>query len=148
MAYPQEIFSGAIEGLAGTAFSTAQNFTAAANVWGSCIAHYPFMVQRFTLRISTAVSDLTSSVVALQKVTVGNVTAELGTITIPNGTGAGKMLYANVSPTKIGVGDKLQFKLKTQGGLGGTPAGAGFIGFFASLQPEDLTNETNAIVSA
>lgn len=148
MAYPQEIFIGAVDGLNGTTFSTAQNITAAANVWGSIVAHYPLMVQRATFRISTATLDITASVVAMQKVTVGNVTTEITTLTVPNGLAAGKIVVKDCSPVKIGIGDKLQFKLKTQGGLGGTPAGAGFIGFLASLQPEDYTNETNATASA
>lgn len=148
MGYPQEQLWGAVDGLNGTTFSTAQNLTSAATVWGSLIAHYPIMVQRMSFRISTAISDLTSSVVEMQKVTVGSVTTSITTITVPNSTAAGKVMYKDCTPVKIGIGDKLQFKLKTQGGLGGTPAGAGFIGFLASLQPEDASNETNAVASA
>lgn len=147
MAYPQEIVPLAIVRNS-NAFDTAQSITAAAGVYGSYSVLYPIMVQKFMFRISTAVLDLTSSVVALQKVTVADVTSELTTITVPNGTGAGKVLYKDFAPVKLGVGDKLQFKLKTQGALGGTPAGAGFYGVLASLQPEIFTNETNAIVSA
>lgn len=149
MAYPQEVFIGTmIDGLSGTAFTTAQSLTAAANVAGSAIAHYPMMVQRMMFRVSTAVNDLTSSIVEMQKVTLGSVTSSITTITVPNGTAAGKVMIKDCSPVKIGIGDKLQFKLKTQGALGGTPAGAGFFGFFASIQPENFTNETNAIASA
>lgn len=147
MAYPQEVFAGCIDGLNGTTFSTAQSLTPAATVIGSCVAHYPFMVQRASFRISTAIFNLTSSVIAMQKVTVGDVTSEITTLTVPNLLAAGKVVLKDCTPVKIGIGDKLQFKLKTQGGLGGTPAGAGFIGFLASLQPEDYLNETNATAS-
>lgn len=143
--YEQEIMVGTIEGLNGTAFSTAQPLHVASNVYGSCRAHFPFYVQRFSLRIGTAVNDCTSSIVEMQKVTVGDVTSSLTTMTIPNGATANKVYYSNCTPVKIGVGDKLQFKLKTQGGQGGTPAGTGVLGFYGSLQPENMTNETNAI---
>lgn len=146
MGYPQELLAGAIVRQS-NAFDTAQSLTAAAAVYGSYIAHYPMMVQRYTFQITTAVNDLTSSVVELQKVTVGSVTSSLTTITVPNGTGVGKVMVKDFSPIKIGVGEKLQFKLKTQGALGGTPAGAGFHGFMSSLQNEAVINETNYLVS-
>lgn len=147
MAYPQELLAGALVRQS-SAFDTAQSITAAAAVYGSYVAHYPFMVQRYTFQLTAAASDITSSVVALQKVTVANVTSEITTITIPTGTAVGKVLYKDFTPVKIGVGDKLQYKLKTQGGLGGTPAGAGFHGFLGQLAPEFAANETNYTASA
>lgn len=147
MSYPQEFLAGSMVRQSG-AFDTAQSITAAAAVYGSYVAHYPIMVQRYTFQLSATAVDITSSVVEMQKVTVADVTSSITTITVPTGTVARKVLYKDFSPVKIGVGDKLQFKLKTQGGLGGTPAGAGFHGFLASLQPEDITNETNATASA
>jgi hypothetical protein len=145
--YPQDVLVGAIVRNS-NAFDTAQSITAAAAVYGSYSVLYPIMVQRYMFRMSAAASDLTSSVVEMQKVTVADVTTSVTTITVPNGTGAGKVLIKDFGPVKFGIGDKLQFKLKTQGGLGGTPAGAGFHGFLASLQPEYYGNETNAVVSA
>lgn len=145
--YPQEMLAGALIRQS-NAFDTAEVITAAAAVYGSYIAHYPIMVQRFTFQVSTAVVDLTSSIVAIQKVTVANVTTSIATITIPTGTVAGKVLYKDFSPVKIGVGDKLQLAQTVQGALGGTPAGAGFYGFVASMQPEVMGNETNAVASA
>lgn len=146
MAYPQEIVVGAIRGLNTTVFSTAQPLTtASATVYGSCRAHHPFMVSRLSVEIGTAVNDCTSPIVEMSKVTLANVTSSIVTLTIPNGAASGKVYYANCSPVKIGVGDKLEFRMKTLGGAGGTPAGTGFLGFFASLQPEALGNETNAI---
>lgn len=145
MGYPQELMVGAVEGLNTTVFTTAQPLQTAANVYGSVRAHMPFYVHRMTVRVSTAVNDSTAAVLELQKVTVGDVTSSLATGTVPNGTGANKVLYFNCTPTKIGVGDKLQFKLKTAAAPGGTPAGAGFLGFYGTFHPEEMTNETNAI---
>lgn len=149
MSYPQELLVGQLmEVSSATAFTTAQAITAAsATVYGGGIVDYPIYVQRMTFRVSTAVNDLTSSIVELQKVSVGGTTTSITTLTVPNGAAAGKVYIKDCSPVKVGIGDKLQWRLKTQGGLGGTPAGAGFGGFLASLQPENYSNETNAITA-
>lgn len=144
MAYPQEIMAGALVRQS-NAFDTAEVITAAAGVYGSYVAHYPVQVSRFTFQVSTAVSDLTASVVAMQKVSVADVTTSIASITVANGAAARKVYWKDFAPVKIGVGDKLEFKHATQGGLGGTPAGAGFYGFVAMLQPEFASNETNYI---
>lgn len=146
MAYPQEIFvSGGGLVRQSNAFDTAEVLTAAAGVYGSYIAHHPVVVSRFTFQISTAVDDLTASVVEMQKVTLADVTSSIGIMTVADGAAAQKVYWKDVTPTKIGVGEKLQFKHLTQGDLGGTPAGAGFYGFLGSFQPEYMTNETNAV---
>ncbi len=147
MAYPQELLSHTIITPSAN-FQTAQSLTAAASSYGTMFCTYPIMVQRLSFLVSAAPADLTSSVVALDKVTVGNVTANITTITIPVGAVAGKVYKSDCTPVKIGIGDKLVFRLKTQGGLGGTPAGAGFYGFLASMQPEVPGNETNSVTSA
>jgi len=147
MAYPQEMLAQTII-VPGTPFQSAMSFTAAAGAYGTMFATYPFMVQRLSVLVTTAILDLTSSVVALDKVTVGGTTTAITTVTIPNLTAAGKVIKSDCTPVKIGIGDKLIFRLKTQGALGGTPAGAGFVGFLASMQPEVPGNETNSITSA
>lgn len=148
MAYPQEIYvSGGGLVRQSNAFDTAEVLTAAAAVYGSYVAHHPLYVTRFTFQISTAIDDMTASVVEMQKVTVADVTSSIGTMTIADGAAARKVYWADVTPVKIGVGDKLQFNHKTQGDLGGTPAGAGFYGFLGHFQPEHMGNETNATAS-
>ena len=148
MGYPQEISLGAI--IQQASIATAHNVGTAATggVWANAVAAYPFYVQKYFFQVSTAINDATAGVVSLNKITVGNVTSEIASIIIPNGTAAKKVLYKDFSPVKIGVGDTLMMKMKTQAGQGGTPVGAGFHGYLASFQPEVLTNETNAIVSA
>lgn len=149
MGYPQEIYvTGG--GLVRTSanFDTAEVLTAAAAVYGSYVAHYPLLVGAFSFHVSTAISDLTSSVVRLTKVSAADVTTAITSLTIPNGTAAQKVVGKRFSPVKIGIGDKLQMEHLTQGGLGGTPAGAGFYGFLATLNPEYYGNETNFSTSA
>lgn len=146
MAYPQEIYVGAITRNS-NAHDTAEVLTAAAAVYGSYSVHRPIAVKGFSFIVSTAISDLTASVVRLTKVSAANVTTALVSLTIPNGTAVKKEIYKDFAPSKIGAGEFLQMEHLTQGGLGGTPAGAGFFGFNAELLPEMLTNETNATVS-
>lgn len=146
MGYPQEIMVGAITRNS-NAHDTAEVLTAAAATYGSYNVHAPIQVKRLSFCISTAISDLTASVVRLTKVSQANVTTSLsGNMTIANGLAAGKVVYKDFTPAKIGVGEKLQLEHATQGGLGGTPAGAGFYGFIAELLPEYMGNETNASV--
>lgn len=147
--YPQEITVGAILNENASSAATAVQLTAAANVCGTWGAHYPFVVQRMTFRVSTAVNDLTSTVVAMNLITNATnstpTTAQICTMTIKNGATANSVYYNNCSPTTVPFSGKLQFAIKTAGSGGGTPAGAGFFGFYGTLQPESLLNSTNAI---
>lgn len=146
MGYPQEIMVGAITRNS-NAHDTAEVLTAAAAVYGSYSVHAPVAVKRLSFVISTATSDLTASVVRLTKVSQANVTTSLsGNMTVANSLAAGKVVYKDFSAAKVGVGEKIQLEHLTQGGLGGTPAGAGFYGFIAELLPENMANETNASV--
>lgn len=146
MGYPQEIMVGAIVRNS-NAHDTAEVITAAAGVYGSYTVMRPIQVKQLSFAVSTAISDLTASVVRLTKVSAANVTTSLsGNMTIANGLAVKKVVYKDFTPAKIGVGEFLQFEHLTQGGLGGTPAGAGFYGFLAELLPEVMGNETNASV--
>lgn len=146
MGYPQEIMVGAITRTS-SAHDTAEVLTAAAAVYGGYRIHAPIVVKRLSFCISTATSDLTASVVRLVKVSAASVTTSLsGNMTIANGLAAGKVVYKDFTPAKVGVGELLQLEHVTQGDLGGTPAGAGFYGFLAELAPEYMGNETNASV--
>ncbi len=144
MGYPQEIMVCAITRNS-NAHDTAEVLTAAAAVFGSYSVHAPIAVKRLSFVVSTATSDLTASVVRLTKVSAAGVTTSLsGNMTIANGLAVKKLVYKDFAPGKIGAGEFLQLEHVTQGGLGGTPAGAGFYGFVAELLPEFMGNETNA----
>lgn len=144
MGYPQEVIAKAL--IPTFAESTAEVLTAAAAAHGGYHVMYPIYVSKFMFSISTAVSDLTASVIGLEKVSQGGTTTSITSMTIPNGAAVRKVYAKDFTPVKCGVGDLLQVKHVTQGGLGGTPAGAGYYGFMASLQPENFANETNATV--
>jgi hypothetical protein len=144
MGYPQSIMFGAKHSTG--SFEFEETLTAAADVHGSLVLHAPLLIRRLTFCISTAISDLTASVVRMTKVSRGGVTASVsGNMTIANGTAVQRVVYKDFSPIKVGAGEKLQFEHLTRGDLGGTPAGAGYYGFISELLPELMTNETNAI---
>lgn len=147
MGYPQEIMVGAITRVS-NAHDTAEVLTAAAAVYGSYHVHRPIMVKSLSFRVTTATSDLTASVVRITKVSLAGVTAALSStnMTVANSLAVGKLVYKDFAPVKVGAGEILQLEHLTQGGLGGTPAGAGFYGFLAELLPEAMSNETNASV--
>lgn len=144
MGYPQSIMVGAKHTTGSYEFE--ETLTAAADVHGFVVLHAPMLMRRLTFCISTAINDLTASVVRMTKVSRGNVTSSIsGNMTIPNGAAVQRVVFKDFSPIKVGAGEKLQFEHVTQGGLGGTPTGAGYYGFIAELLPELMTNETNAL---
>ncbi len=144
MAYPQSIMIGAKHSVG--SFEFEEGLTAVAAVHGNIVLHAPMLIKRLTFGISTAISDLTASVVRMVKVSRADVTSAVsGNMTIANGTGLQRIVYKDFSPVKVGAGEKLQFEHVTKGDTGGTPAGAGYYGFIAELMPELMSNETNAI---
>lgn len=144
MGYPQSIMVGAKHSTG--AYEFEETLTAAADVHGFIVLHAPMLIKRLTFAISTAVSDLTASVVRMVKVSRAGATAAVsGNMTIANGLAVQRIVYKDFSPVKVGAGEKLQFEHIVQGDLGGTPTGAGYYGFIGELQPELMSNETNAI---
>jgi hypothetical protein len=144
MGYPQSIMTGAKHSTGSYEFE--EGLTAAAAVHGDIVLHAPMVVKRLTFCITTAVSDLTASVVRMTKVSRAGVTASVsGNMTIANGLAVQRIVYKDFSPVKVGAGEKLQFEHVTLGGQGGTPSGAGYYGFIAELMPELMSNETNTV---
>lgn len=143
MGYPQSIMFGAKHSTGSYEFE--ETLTAVASVHGSIVLHAPMIFKRLTFCISTAINDLTASVVRMTKVSRADVTAAVsGNMTIANGLAVQRVVYKDFSPVKVGAGEKLQLEHLTRGDLGGTPTGAGYYGFIAELIPELMTNETNA----
>lgn len=144
MGYPQSIMLGAKH--SNGSYEFEEGLTAVASVHGHIVLHAPMLIKRLTFCISTAISDLTASVVRMVKVSRSDVTSSVsGNMTIANGLAVNRIVYKDFSPVKVGAGEKLQFEHVTLGGQGGTPAGAGYYGFIAELLPELMSNETNAI---
>ncbi len=144
--YPQEIMVGAVVNENASTATTAIQLTAATAVAAKWCAHMPILVQRVSFKITTAVNDLTAAVITANMVKLVQnstpVTTAICTLTIPNGATAGSVYYNTcATPTLVPAGCLLQMTV-LQGALGGTPAGAGFLGFYSTLSPENLNNET------
>jgi hypothetical protein len=71
----------------------------------------------------------------------------LGTLTIPDTTAVGKVLYKNITPVVLNVGDTLCLD-NTTAGTGGSTAGKGIYGFELEDEPEQPANETDMVASA
>lgn len=145
MSYPREVLVGCVLPESNWT-QTAQSLTQAAATYGVFAVRKPVVVQEISFRLSSLVKDLTGSVVAAQLITFTNgtaTTAQFATLTIPTVATANTTYYNNsFTPTLVPANSQIQFVLKTQGALGGTPTGAGFCGFYATFSPEENTNET------
>jgi hypothetical protein len=71
----------------------------------------------------------------------------LGTLSIPGGTAAGKVVYKDLNQQAIQPGGSLVFEVTTAA-AGGGAAGAGLCGFIAQEDPEYPVNESSMIASA
>lgn len=73
---------------------------------------------------------------------------ELDTITIPDGTPAGTVIYADFGDTNLDVGDQLVFEVKTQGAGGAGIAGDYEPFFCYRPRAETPANQSEQTVSA
>lgn len=133
------------------AHDTAENVAAAAAVYGGYYVTKPCQVTKFMFFVTTAVdADTTAPVVEVnQRPTPGSATGEvqIASITIPDGTAAGKMMYAYpATPIILNVGDELSFEHVTQAADTGTAAGAGF--YDVELVPMTSGTQSDAVESA
>lgn len=152
MAYPEYVVAGSIvneNATAGfTAISLIQTPAAVVAKWSF---HAPIIIERVSLRLTTSLFNITGAVVTANVVSglqnATPTTTAICTMTLPlnttaAGTTAGTVFYnQNFTPALVPVGSVLQFSIGP-GVVGGTAAGAGFLGFFGSYSPEVFTNET------
>jgi hypothetical protein len=157
MAYVREFFSNSVINTNATTATTAISLTQSpAAVVATYIPMMPVVLQKVFFNVSTTVFNLTGAVVTCNLVTgVTNatpVTAAICTLTIPlattaAGTTVGTTLVNNAfTPTLVPVGSKISFSL-APGVQGGTAAGAGFLGWYGTYSPEEMTNETKQTVT-
>lgn len=71
--------------------------------------------------------------------------AVIGTLTIPNATAVGKVVYKNITPVKFNVGDSVEIS-HTIGT--GTPTGQGHWAMVCEESPEEPGNNTDMVESA
>lgn len=148
MAYAQEMLEGALIRKS-NALDTAEVLTASAAVYGGYLVGKRFEITRILFYVTTDTAGTVPAQVEFNKRPTYNSAAGeilIGTLTIPSGAVAGSVIYKDVPPVALEVGDELSFE-HTVAASGGVPAGAGFYGFVADLLPQTPANEANMIKS-
>lgn len=133
------------------AHDTAENLAAAGAVYGGYLVTKPCQVSRIMFYVTLAVdADTTAPVVeANKRPTYNSASGEsvIDQITIPDGTAAGKVMFARPSsPVLLDIGDELSFEHVTQAADSGTAAGAGF--YDAELIPMGIGTQSDEVQSA
>lgn len=117
---------------------------------GEFICNKACKMKRLQFVVSeTAVVGTTTAptVVFSRRPTPGSATGAVvvGTLTIPNGTALGKVLYKDVSPVSFAVGDAIEIAWTI---AVGSPAGAGQASFVCEENPEVPANNADMVLSA
>lgn len=133
----------------GTTPLAAEDISAAAAVHGEHIVLKAVQIKRLMFVVTTAVvATTTAPVVAFKKrPTPGSTSGSsvIGTLTIPNGTAVGTVLYKDVSPVKLNAGDAICLEHTVQ--AVGSAAGGGLYGFELIDHPEQPANQSDMLAS-
>lgn len=109
-------------------------------------------VDRIGAIVSTAIAnDLVAAVMTVyRRVTFGSDVGRvaIGTLTFPDGTAVGKVLYKDVSPVVCYPGEQIIFEVSTAGTDSGVAAGAAIGLVSCEEDPEMPDNQSNMVASA
>ena len=144
MAYSEEFISPAV--VPTSAPSSAQSLASVADMLVFNIGE-SLKLTRIMVEVSTAVVSTAPAVVTVyQRPTYGSTAGQIaiGTLSIPGGTAAGKILYKNVESVKLVPGQQLAFACTTAA----TSSGAGLSMFKGFIVSEVPSNVANMIASA
>ena len=135
----------------GTAPLAIEAIDAAPAVHGGLVCVKRCAVKRLMFVLETAVVG-TSTAPAVEfnrRPTIASASDEvlLGTLTIPNATALGTVVYKDISPVVFEVGDELSFESTVQA-AGGSVAGDGYYAALCIDDPESAGNESNMLASA
>jgi len=105
-------------------------------------------VRRLCVLVTTAaVSGGTDAIIEFNaRPTFGSAASEvaLGTVTIPDGTAAGQIIFKDISPTDLFPGGELSFEITTAAGTSGNA----LYGVIGNLDPEAAANQSQMTASA
>jgi len=149
--YPNKQASHAIV-RASNAHDTAENLAAANAVYGGYYVLRPIKVTGFYFIVNLLVDATTTAPVVEvnRRPTIASASGEvqMATITIPDTTAVGKVLYKNIEPVLCYPGDEISFEQTTQAADPGTAAGTGFYGFDYEVVSEAVSNCGDWVASA
>lgn len=135
----------------GTAPLAEEDMAATAAVQGEWVVSKRCTIKRISFYVTAAVvATTTAPVLTFRRrlaYAVSGGQSTIGTLTIPDTTAVGKVLYKDVTPITLNVGDTICLD-HTQIAVGGTIAGKGIYGFELDPSPEYKSNETDMVASA
>src|SRR3954468_13293407 len=130
----------------GTTPLGVEDLAAAAAVHGEYLCVRACVLKRIMFNVSAAVvATSTAPVIRFSKrVLQGSDTGAVvcGSITVPDTTAIGKVMYKDITPVSFAVGDTLKLE-NTQIAVGGSIAGQGYYAFEAFDDPETAANNTD-----
>jgi len=135
---------------ASNAFDTGENLAAAAAVYGEYYVTKPCSVSELRFIVTTTIDATTTAPVIEinRRPTPGSSSGEVQicSMTIPNGTAAGKVVCERFAPVQLNVGDTLAFEHVTQAAGSGTAAGVGFYDVLLDIDDESDGNQSDLII--
>jgi hypothetical protein len=151
MAYVQDCSASMVVPL-GTTPLGVETVSAAVAVHGEFMVLRRCKIKRIMFIVTVAVAaNSTAPVVTFRKRPTPNSSSgqsTIGTLTLPDLTGIGKVLYKDVTPISLAVGDSICLDHTTQAVDGSAAAGAGYYAFELEFDPEVPANESDMIASA
>lgn len=141
MSYPQEGSAGAVIPV-GSGVLAADDLSAT-GVHGEYMFCQRGSVKKLMAAVTTVLNG--PAVITFRKrVTTGSATGAsvLGTITIPTATAVGKVMYKEIDPVDMAVGDCIAFDVTTAATSGGA-----IYAFLHDLDPEVNLNEGDLVAS-
>jgi len=130
----------------------ADVLTAAAVHSSSYVVLEQCKISRFLALVTTEIAnDSAAAVVTMkQRILYGSSSGEvdLTTITFPDGTAAGKVLYSDFEAVQLNPGDEVVFEVTTAGTDGSSAAGGAIYGALCFHDPETPANQTDMVESA
>lgn len=135
----------------GTAPLAEEDFSAAAAVQGEWLILKRCTIKRITFYVTATIAATTTApVVTFRRrlaYAVSSGQSTIGTLTMPDTTAVGKILYKDVTPVTFNVGDTITLD-NTQASVGGGASGKGIYGFEIDPAPEYKLNEGDMVLSA
>ena len=136
----------------GTGVLGIEAIDASAAVHGGYVVMKRCKIKRLMFALETlVVADTTLAVLEFNRrptIASGSGEIVIGTLTIPDATAIGKVLFKDIDPVTLEVGDELSLELITQAADAGTVAGDGFYGFILEDDSEHAVEEDNMVKSA
>lgn len=136
----------------GTGAIGAETVSAAVAVHGEWLVATKLQIRRIMFYVTTAIAaSVTPPQVAFKKrIIQGSASggSTIGTLILPDLTAAGKVVYKDVTPVALEVGDVLALEHTVQAVDGSSAAGAGYYMWECELYPEYKSNQSDMVASA